>query len=375
MTRLLIWVLFGVAAVAQDRPERLLEELTNAHGTSGFEGPVRRIVMRELRDAGAEVSTDGLGSAIGVFRGSAAGPRVMLAAHMDELGLLVKYITNDGFIKFLPLGGWFDQALVDKRWIIHTSKGPVTGVSGIKTVHVSTVNDRTRVFSRDDLFLDIGARSRQDAEAMGILPGDPITPDSRFMRLGRGEAYAAKAFDDRLGLAVMLEAVRRVAALKAPNTIYAVGTVQEEIGLRGAQTASQVVRPDIGIAVEVGVAGDYPGMGADLAQEKLGAGPGIFLHDSSMLPNLRLRDFFVRVAREKNIPLQMELLSGYGEDAAQMQRWSTGTPAINFTVPVRYLHSFTGVIRREDFDRAVDLLAEVLVRLDAKTVEELKRFD
>lgn len=358
----------------QDGREKLLEELTNAPGISGQEAEVRKIVVRELRAAGAEVSTDGLGSAIGVLRGSGEGPRVMLAAHMDELGLTVKYITSEGFVKFLPLGGWFDQALVDKRWIIHTGKGPVLGVAGIKTIHISSPEDRTRVFPREQLFLDVGARSKVEAEALGIRAGDPITPDSRFARLGDG-FYTAKAFDDRLGIAVMIEALKRLRALKHPNTILAVGTVQEEIGLRGAHTSSQVVKPDLGICLEVGVAGDYPGVGPDQAQEKLGGGPGLFLHDSSMLPNLKLRDFFFRVAGEKGIPLQPELVTGYGEDGAEMQRWFAGTPAVNFTVPVRYLHSFNGVVRREDFDRAVDLLVEVLMRLDAKTAQELKSFD
>lgn len=359
-------------ASAQDRAEKLLEELTNAPGISGQEGAVRRIVERELRAMGAEYTTDGLGSAIGSFKGE--GPRIMLAAHMDELGLMVKYVTPEGFVKFLPTGGWFDQALIDKRWIIHASKGPVPGVSGIKTIHVSSPDDRTRVFPREQLFIDVGVRSAAEAEAMGIRPGDQITPDSRFTRLGDA-AYAAKAFDDRLGIAIMLEALRRIAAMKHPNTIVAVATVQEEIGLRGAHTSSQLVKPDLGICVEVGVAGDYPGLGPDQAQERLGAGPGIFLHDGSMLPNLKLRDFFQRVAAEKKIPLQTELVTGYGEDGAEMQRWFTGTPAINFTVPVRYLHSFNGVIRREDFDKAVDLLVEVLLRLDAKTVDDIKRFD
>lgn len=371
----ILWaMLFVLPTCAQDRVEKLLEELTNAPGISGQESAVRQIVARELRGMGAKVSTDGLGSVVGEFAGAAGAPRIMLAAHMDELGLMVKYISEDGFIKFLPIGGWFDQALVDKRWVVHTDKGPVAGVTGIKTVHISSPSDRTHVFTRDELFIDVGARNKAEAEAMGIRPGQMITPDSRFARLGEG-AYVAKAFDDRLGVAVMLEAVRRLSAIQRVNHIFAVGTVQEEIGLRGAQTSSQAVRPDLGISVEVGVAGDYPGVGPNQAQERLGGGPGLFLHDSSMLPNLKLRDFFFRVAKEKSIPLQPELLTGYGEDGAQMQKWSTGTPAVNFTVPVRYLHSFNGVIRREDFDRAVDLLVEVLLRLDAKTVAGLKSFE
>ncbi|MGH9858442.1 MAG: M42 family peptidase, partial [Candidatus Acidiferrales bacterium] len=144
LTAVCVWPARG-----QDRVEKLLEELTNAPGISGQESAVRQIVARELRTIGAKVSTDGLGSVIGEFAGAAGGPRIMLAAHMDEVGLMVKYIGEHGFIKFLPIGGWFDQALVDKRWVVHTDKGPVAGVTGIKTVHISSPSDRTQVFTRD----------------------------------------------------------------------------------------------------------------------------------------------------------------------------------------------------------------------------------
>jgi putative aminopeptidase FrvX len=379
---LLCLMSFSFAAFAQgpaktaptDRAEALLQELSNAPGISGHEDAVRAIVLRELKAAGADTSTDGLGSAIGVLQGPAGAPRIMLAAHMDELGLLVKHITADGFIKVLPLGGWLDQALIDKRWIIHTSKGPIPGTSGLKTIHITTADEKSRVFPREQIFIDIGARNQADAEAMGVRPGDAIVPDVRFERMG-ASAYVGKALDDRVGVAVMLEAMRRLSKMNHPNTIYAVGTVQEEVGTRGGHTSSQAIKPDLGIAVEVGVAGDYPGTGPDQAQEKLGAGPGIFIHDSSMLPNRKLSNFFRALAQEKAMPLQTELLTTYGEDASEIQRHAAGTPTINFTVPVRYLHTFNSVIRREDFDRAVDLLVEALMRLDAKTVSNIKSFD
>jgi putative aminopeptidase FrvX len=381
---LLLAVLAAVALPAQaqqaaerppDRIEALLAELTNAPGVSGHEDEVRRIVLREMRAMGAEVSTDGLGSAIGVLPGPEDAPRIMLAAHMDEIGLLVRHITPDGFLSVLPVGGWHDQALTDQRWIIQTSRGRVRAVSGLRTLHITAPEDRNRLFTRRELFLDIGARSRAEAEQMGVAPGNPVTPESPFTVLGDGTTYVAKAFDDRMGLVVMLEAMRRLSTMERRSVLYAVGTVQEEIGLRGARTSAQVVQPDIGISVEVGVAGDFPGVGPDQAQERLGGGPGIFLHDASMLPNNKLVEFFMRTARQRGIPLQTELLSGYGQDAAEMQRWSTGTPAVNFTVPVRYLHTFNGVMRREDLDRAIDLLVEVLQRLDAAAVAEIRSFE
>jgi len=359
-----------------DDVERLLEELTNAPGPTGFEGPVRAIVRRELTPLAATVETDGLGSLIARLDGASERPRVMLAAHMDELGLLVRRVTPEGFLKFQTLGGWLDQALINQRWTVLTSGGAVPGVSGIKTVHVMTPEARGKVFARDDLFIDVGATSAEDAQQrLGIRPGDPIVPDSRFAPLAGGRLYLAKAWDDRVGIGVMLRAARELQANGHPNTVYTVATVQEEVGLRGAETSAHHVAPDVGINLESGVAGDYPGITADEAQEKVGGGPAIFLHDTSMLPNLKLRDLCIEVARDAGVPLQFNVLAGYGQDGAAMQRSGAGAPAINITVPTRYLHSHHGVISREDFDRAVSLVVALVRQLDAETVERIRTFD
>ena len=161
-----------------DRVPRLLEELSNASGPSGFEGPVREIMVGELHALGIETSTDGLGSVIGVLAGSSENPRIMLAAHMDEVGAIVRYITPEGMVKFQPLGGWLDQALVDQRWIIMTNKGSVLALSGLRSVHLATPEERSRVTPRDEVFLDVGARSKEEAEAIGIRPGEGIVPSS-----------------------------------------------------------------------------------------------------------------------------------------------------------------------------------------------------
>jgi endoglucanase len=360
-----------------DDLETLLEELTNADGPTGFEGPVRAIMRRELGPGATAVETDGLGSLIARFDGAAERPRVMVAAHMDELGLLVRRVTDEGYLKFETLGGWLDQALINQRWRVLTRNGALPGVTGIKTVHVMTAEARGQVFKKTEMFIDIGARDREDAEErLGIRPGDPVVPDSAFLPLAGGERYLAKAWDDRVGCAAMILALRELATPEShPNSIYAVATVQEEVGLRGAQTSANAVQPDIGINLESGVAGDYPGITQDEAQEKLGKGPGIFLHDSSMLPNLRLRDLVADVARDLDIPLQFNVLSGYGQDGSAMQRAYSGAPVVNITVPVRYLHSHTGVVARSDIEQTARLLAELLRRLDGTTVERLKEFD
>lgn len=359
-----------------ERIKNLLEELTNAYGPSGFEGPIRSIVRRELSPICDQIETDGIGSIIGRLQGSQDYPKIMLAAHMDELGLMVKYITPEGFIKFQTIGGWLDQSLINQRWIILTKNGPVQGVSGIKTIHVMTPEAQKQVFKKDQIFIDVGAKNKQEAEeVLGIRPGDPIAPNSKFTALNGDDIYLAKALDDRIGVAIIIEVIRRLKDALPPNTVYGVGTVQEEIGLRGAQTSSFKIQPDIGINLESGVAGDYPGIGPDEAQERLGDGPSIYLHDSSMLPNLKLRDFVIDVSKNNNIPIQFNVAIGYGEDGAEIQRTHSGTPAINIAVPVRYLHSHNGLININDFHQTIELVTAIIQQLDCDTVKHLKNFE
>jgi endoglucanase len=359
-----------------DDIERLLAELSEAPGPSGFEGAIRAVVRREITPLVDEVETDGLGSLIARLGDPEGRPRVMLSAHMDELGLMVRRITAEGYLMFQPLGGWLDQALVNQRWRVLTSRGEVLGVTGIKTVHVMKPDERERIFKREGLFIDVGARNRADAEErLGIRPGDPVAPESRFAVMAGGERYLGKAWDDRAGVGVLIEVLRRLHEEPGPNTVFASATVQEEVGLRGAGTSSNRVAPDIGINLESGVAGDYPGISEDEAQERLGGGPAIFLHDSSMLPNLKLRDLAIEVAAEIGIELQFNVLTGYGQDGAAMQQAYGGAPVINVTVPTRYLHSHNSVIHRGDFLDAVTLVAALVRRLDATTVAELRRFD
>ncbi|MSP79023.1 MAG: M42 family peptidase [Dehalococcoidia bacterium] len=360
-----------------DRVEKLLEELTNAFGPTGFEEPVRAIMRREVTPFSDTVETDGMGSLIAHLKGGRPAPRVMLAAHMDEVGLLVKYITAEGYVKFQPLGGFLDHALINQRFTIMTHKGPITGITGLKSPHVVGLDQRaTLQFKWQQMFIDVGASSKKDAEdRLGIRPGDPVAPDSKFQELNGGEQYLAKAWDDRVGLGIIAGVMRQLAKEPPKNSLYAVSTTQEEVGLRGAHTAAFHVKPDVGISLEAGVGADHPGITQEEAQERLGNGPGIFLHDSSMIPNLRFRDFIIDVAKECHIPIQFEVLSGYGEDGSEMQKVYSGVPAVNITVPTRYLHTHNGVIARKDFDHAVTLVAEIIKRLDAPTVKKLRSFD
>ncbi len=294
-----------------DKLIKTLKELSEAPGVSGFEGSVRKIMRNNLSAYCEKLETDGIGSLIATRSSSPDKPNLMISAHMDEVGLLVRYITEEGFIKFQTLGGWLDQAIVGQRWKLLTSSGELTAITGIKTPHVMNIEERGKVFNKEELFLDVGASNKQDAlDRLGIRPGDPIVPYSEFEILNDSDLLVGKAWDDRCGLAVMSAVMEYIKNTEIPSNIVAVSTVQEEVGLRGSHTSSNVVKPDLGINLESGVAGDYPVITEYEAQEKVGYGPAIFLHDSSMLPNIKLRDLVEKTAREIGIPLQYNVLSG-----------------------------------------------------------------
>ncbi len=365
----------AVSCFAQqtDRTLGLLQRLADAAGSPGAEEPVRAIMVPEMKGFSTEpIRYDGIGSV--VAQQGKTGPRVMIDAHMDELGGMVRRVTPNGFLTMQMLGGWLDQALVDQRWIIIGSKGPVHAVTGIRDIHIVPAEERTRVFSRDSLYLDVGAKNAAEAAAMGVAPGDPVVPDSPFLVMNGSGNYLGKGWDDRIGCAVLVEAMRRTMAMPHPNTLLYVATVQEEVGLRGAKTATQMVKPDIGIAIEGGITGDTAGARPEESQAKLGAGPGMFLYDSSTIPSRKMVAFARATAAGAGIPLQADLVQGYGDDSAEMQMNNGGTPTINLVVPVRYTHSHNGVVNRGDFDKMVDLVVAMLMKLDAKTVEGLRDF-
>jgi putative aminopeptidase FrvX len=356
-----------------DRVVGLLEKLSNAAGPPGAEEPVRAIMVGEMKPLATEpLKYDGMGSVIA--QQGKTGPRIMIDAHMDELGGMVRRVTPAGFLSMQMLGGWLDQALVDQRWVIIGSKGPVHAVTGIRDIHVIPPDERTRVFARESVYLDVGAKNAAEVAAMGVEPGDPVVPDSPFMVMNGTGNYLGKGWDDRIGCAVLLEAMRRTASMPHANQLFYVATTQEEVGLRGARAAVNVVKPDIGIAIEGGITGDVPGDRPEETQVKLGAGPGMFLYDSSAIANRKMVAFVRKTAQAKGLPLQSDLVQGYGDDSAELQTMNGGAPTINLVVPVRYTHSHNGIVNRQDFDQTVELVVQMLVQMDAKTVEELRDF-
>lgn len=368
----------AATAAAQDRTAendrvlRLLQTLTDAPGPSGFEEEVRRIMVKEMKPYADDLRFDGMGTVIA--RQGKSGPRIMIDAHMDELGGVVRRVTADGYLTMQMLGGWLDQALVDQRWVIIGSKGPVRAVTGIRDIHVVPTEERAKVYPRESVFLDVGVKTPAEVAALGIGPGDPVVPDSPFAVLNGTQNYLGKAWDDRVGCAVLIEAMRRTAGSKHANQLYFAATTQEEIGLRGARSAAEVIKPEIGIAIEGGVTKDTPGTHPEESQEVLGGGPGLFLYDGSALPNRRLVALVRQTAAELNIPLQLDLVQGYGDDSAEIQKSGGGVPTVNLVVPARYMHAHNGVINRRDFDQMVDLVVAMIQKLDEATVARLRDF-
>lgn len=353
-----------------DSTEHLLKELTEAHGVPGYETPIRAVVRKYMKPLG-ELSQDKIGSVICKQKGKSDQPRVMLAGHMDEIGFMVRQITQEGFIKFLPLGGWFDQVLLGQRVLIKTVQGDVTGVIGAKPPHLLSAEDRSKVVLRKDMYIDIGATADSDVREAGVRVGDPVVPKADFEILATGKAYLSKAFDDRIGVALMISVLQILKERPHPNTVCAAATVMEEVGLRGATTSVDAVQPDVAIILEADIAGDVPGIKPEESAVKLGGGPSLVVYDTRMIPNLKLRDLVLEVARDIEVNVQLSAIEGGATDGGAIHLYKTGVPTVVICVPARHIHSHSSIIHRQDFDQAVKLLVELLTRLDKKQVEEL----
>jgi endoglucanase len=351
-----------------DATLNFLKELVDCHGAPGFEDQVSTVMARYLKGVGP-ISKDRLGSFICEKKGSSAGPRIMLAGHLDEVGFMVKSVTKEGFVKFLPLGGWWGHVVLGQRLIIKTRKGDVVGVVGSKPPHELLDEDRKKVIEIKQMFIDVGATSDWDVKKkLDIRPGDPILPDSSFTVMANPNLLLAKAWDNRIGCALAAETVRRLQGQAHPNTVYAVATVQEEVGLRGAQTSAFKVQPDAAFALDVGIAHDTPGTEGD---EKLGGGPLIVVYDATCIPNRGLLDLTIDTAKKLKIDLQFESVERGGTDAGRIHVTGEGVPSLSMGVPARYIHSHVSIIDRRDYEATVKLLVALVKRLDKKTVAGL----
>ncbi len=362
---------------------KLLEELCNAFGPSGFEHEAQRIARDRGSQFADEVLYDRMGSV--VFQKGDKGPKIMIAGHVDEIGFVITEIDKQGFLKFHQLGGWWDQTLLTQEVVIRPSEGDekVVGVIGAPPPHVLTPETRNKVVTMDKMYIDIGCSSAKEVKELGIRVGDPAVPYSEFRTMKRKRKEkkdpekedseeierevtiaVAKAFDDRIGVFIALEALRRLSeeGIDHPNTVYFVSTTQEEVGLRGARTAAQMLQPDIGFAVDVDISGDVPG--AEGLVQKMGKGVSISAGDGSMIPNPRLRRFVLDVAEENDIRHQPAFLKRGGTDAGVIHITGMGAPSLFLGIPTRHIHSHHGILDLSDVENAVNLIVEVVRRLD-----------
>jgi len=354
-----------------DRTLEWLKQITEVPGVSGFEQPVKELLLNKLSGL-AEFDYDKLGSVIFKKAGNQAGPKVMLASHMDEIGFMVKTITKDGFLKFLTVGGWWEQVMLGQRVMVLTSTGNIPGVIGSKPPHILTAEERKKLMPKREMYVDIGAADEKEARTLfGVRPGDPIVPCSEFTVMANERMLMAKAWDNRVGCAIMADVIEILNNELHPNTVYGVGTVQEEVGLRGAITSAGVIDPDIAFAIDTCVAGDTPGVSEDQASSKLGKGVAITVYDASMIPHTKLRNFVIDKAEQNNIPYQLAFTEGGGTDAGRIHVHAGGVPSLVLSIPTRYIHSHNSIIHRDDYDAAVRLLVAIIKKLDTDTYKEL----
>lgn len=331
----------------------LLRRLTEAHSVSGFEDEVREIFREELKGQG-ELGTDRQGS-VYCRSESGEGSRVLVAGHMDEVGFRVQAITPQGYLTFVPVGGWWGHNLLAQRVEVKTRTGSkITGLVASKPPHFLSPSEREKVQSLDAMFIDIAASSASEVASWGIRIGDPIAPVSQFTASRKDGRYLAKAFDNRVGMGGAIEVGRDLLASSSGQLVVA-GTVQEEVGLRGSRTLGNLLAPDVAIVLEGPPADDTPGQDLSISQGVLGEGVQIRLHDPSAIMNPRLVDLAISLAESNGIPHQVTVRRSGGTDAGGFTQSGPGIPSIVLGVPARYIHSHNGIIDIADYRAMVDL--------------------
>src|SRR5690625_2543423 len=358
--------------VKMDETLTMFKELTDAKAISGHEKEARDVMEKYLSSYADEVYTDHLGSLIGKKTGTENGPKIMVAGHLDEVGFMVTRIDKNGLLFFQTIGGWWNQVMLAQRVTIMTATGNLTGVIGSKPPHILSAEARKKPVDVKDMFIDIGASSKEEAEEFGVRPGGSVVPYFEFTQMKNEKMLLAKAWDNRIGCAIAIDVLKQLKDQAHPNTVYGVGTIQEEVGLRGAKTSAHLVDPDIAFGVDGGIAGDTPGVSDKDADSKLGDGPQIVLYDASMISHKGVRELVVKSAEENNIPYQYATMSGGGTDSGAIHLTANGVPALSITIATRYIHSHAAMLHRDDFEHAVQLIVEVIKKLDKDTVASIR---
>ncbi|MBO7719239.1 MAG: M42 family metallopeptidase [Methanosphaera sp.] len=341
--------------------KELLKKLSEACGISGFEDDIREILKEELEGSVDDMETDLMGNLITTHKGKDNKPSVMLASHMDEIGLMVSYIDEDGFLRFIKIGGINDQMLLNQKVYVKTEKGDIPGIIGSKPPHITSASEAKKIITYKNMFIDIGAKDRKQAEEL-VSIGDPIVFHTEFEEC-LNDLVMGKALDNRVGCAVMAQVMKEY---DGDVTVYGVGTVQEEVGLKGAKTSAFKLNPDMAIALDVTIAGDHPGVKEEEAYIKAGKGAVISLTDASgrgLITHPMMKKLLVEAAEEAEIDYQVEVGDGGTTDATAIHLTREGIATATLSSGSRYIHTPISVVSLKDMDDTVKLIIAFLNKL------------
>jgi endoglucanase len=343
--------------------ESNLERLSNTNGVTGREEAARELIIKLIKQYVDETYEDNLGNVIAIKKGKESKPKIMLAAHMDEIGLMVKNISKEGFLQFAKMGGIDDRILLAQKVNVHTSKGDLVGIIGSKPPHIQKKEERNKVVTYDKLFIDVGAENLKTAKKMGVKIGDPISFNVKYEKISK-TTVTGKAFDDRAGCAILIETLKKLESTEC--NIFAVGTVQEEVGLRGAGTAAFGINPDFGLALDVTVAGDVPGVNDFESNIKMGKGPALTVSDAGLISHPKVLSLLVDTANKNNIPYQLETGLPGTTDAARISLTRQGVPSGTISIPTRYIHSPVGMMDLNDIKNSIKLVIATINEIQNK---------
>ncbi|MFA1820279.1 M42 family metallopeptidase [Virgibacillus oceani] len=346
----------------------LFKNLTELQGAPGNEQLVRGYMEKELEKYADEVIQDNLGGVFGVKNGE--GPKVMVAGHMDEVGFMVTQITKNGMIRFQTLGGWWNQVLLAQRVQVMTNNGPVVGVIGSIPPHNLTPEQRKKPMEIKHMLIDIGADDKEDAEQIGVIPGQQIVPLTPFTPMANEKKILAKAWDNRYGCGLSIELLKELQSETVPNKLYSGATVQEEVGLRGAQVAANMIKPDIFYALDASPANDAKGDEKEFGH--VGKGALLRIFDRTMITHRGMREFILDTAESNNIPYQFFVSQG-GTDAGRVHISNDGVPSAVVGICSRYIHTSASIIHVDDYAAAKELLVKLVKQTDQNTVDQIRK--
>ena len=350
----------------------LLKSLTDVNGISGHEMQVKSLMKDYLTPVSDEIVEDRLGGIFGKKNATHGTKSLMISGHLDEIGFIVTQIDEQGYIYFTPIGGWWNQVMLSQKVTITTESGKeIRGIIGSKPPHALSPEERKKPVDIKNMYIDIGVRNKEEAKEAGIELGNMITPYSEFESLANDKYLTAKAFDNRYGCALAVEVLQQLKDENIDINLYAGATVQEEVGLRGAKVAANLIKPDLAIAVDVGVAYDVPGMTSEKNEGKLGDGPLAILMDATSIAHDGLRKHIKDVAEHHNIPVQWATTPSGGTDAGSIHVANEGIPTITIGVPLRYMHSNVSVLNIDDYTNSVRLITEIVRSLNDDSYQAL----